>query len=139
MFSNKIVIVLVCVFLSAGAIFLGVLSWNELNSRNQAVNTAVPSAPSDSENTADVVKATTEERLDGEIQWLSEPIKLGDLKLVAYSSDGLGVAAEEGAESYYKVANINGGGEIINAFMPPQGPGANLVIRFKKPQKANIF
>ncbi len=137
MSSRKIAIYLLVVFLLAGSVFLGVLTWNNLKIKDKAVNTSTQNNSSValiSSSTEDIIATTT---VESGIQWIIEPVKLGDLKLIAYPA--YNGAEEVGAESYYKVANTNDGGEIINAFLPPEGPSVNLVIRFKKTAEGKYF
>ncbi|MFA6306601.1 MAG: hypothetical protein WCV70_02120 [Patescibacteria group bacterium] len=134
MFSNKIVIILLSVFLLAGAVFLGFLSWQNIAEKQkpQVSIEANPGYLTEPKNTNIIgvppARPIEEVKPDGEIEWLAEPVKLEDLKLVDYAADATGMPPIE----YYKVANINGGGEIINEFIQPQNPSGKQVIRFKK-------
>ncbi|MFA5359768.1 MAG: hypothetical protein WC349_02295 [Patescibacteria group bacterium] len=136
MASNKVMIYSLVVFLLVGSIILGVLTWTNLQTKTIQNNSPVATT---STEVIDIATTTpTQATSTVEIEWLAEPVKLGDLKLIARTSYSEG---EEGvgAESYYKVANTIDGGEIINAFMPPEGPSVNLVIRFKKTSDGKYF
>ena len=137
MTSNKIAVYLLVVFLLASSILLGVLTWANLKTINILTqnNSPVATTSTDVINTA--TTTPTQATSTAEIQWLAEPVKLGDLKLVSYSY--ISAQGEAAAVSYYKIANTNDGGEIINAFMPPEGPGVNLVLRFKKTLDGKYF
>jgi len=143
MFSNKIVVISVSVILLAGSVFLGILSWkNIIQKQKQEASIQVdPGHLTEPKNDGMVgtppIKPIEEEKRDGEIEWLSEPVKLSDLKLISYAPESW--TTDEMVSDYYKTADINGGGEIINAYVPPQGPSGKLVIRFKKTSEEKYF
>ncbi|MBI4779091.1 hypothetical protein HY797_01400 [Candidatus Falkowbacteria bacterium] len=152
MFSNKIFIVLVCIFLLAGAVFLGILSWQTLSQKQKPQvnveeipshltvpkNTTTIEVPKDFISpTTTAAAATTSNTVapvskDLGVVWLAEPIKLENLKLVKEGSNDFG-----DVEVYYKVAVLDGGGEIINAYVP--GMGGSSVIRFKKTAQGQYY
>jgi hypothetical protein len=136
MTSKKIAIYSLVVFLLAGSIILGVLTWTNLQTKTIQNNSPVVATSTTNINIA--TTTPTQATSTAEFQWLNEPIKLSDLKLIAYATYN-GAEEEIGAESYYKVANTIDGGEIINAFLPPEGPSVNLVIRFKKTADGKYF
>jgi hypothetical protein len=135
MTSNKITIYSLVVFLLAGSIILGVLTWANLQAKTTQNNPSVVATSTDVINNATITP--TQATSTAEIQWLAEPVKLGDLKLISYSY--VSAQGEDAAESYYKVANTIDGGEIINAFLPPEGPSVNLLVRFKKTAAGKYF
>lgn len=132
MFSNKIVIILICAFLLAGSVFLGVLTWNSLKINNSPADVPIK----DDDNKA-VATTSAQVITDADIVWLAAPVKLGDLKLVDYAtgSDTTGMPDKE----YYKVATVKNGGEIINEFIQPQNPGGKLIMRFYKTAQGEYF
>jgi len=143
MFSNKIIIILLSVFLLAGAVFLGVLSWRniiqkqqpQVNQINVEADLGHLTEPRETNITGMPMTSIEEAKKDGEIEWLAAPVKLGDLKLVEYAEDSAGMSSIE----YYKVASMDKGEEIINEFIQPQSPAGKQVIRFKKTADGKYF
>lgn len=64
--------------------------------------------------------------VDPGVSWIT-PQVLGDLKLLKIGEDSGLMEAK-----YYKVANLNGSGEIILAKVTYEGPGFPAIFRFKK-------
>lgn len=69
MISNKIVVYLLCIFLLTGAVFLGILTWKNLNNRDYAVNAPaqnnlpVAATSSTTENIATTTAASAAEKV----------------------------------------------------------------------------
>lgn len=141
MTSKKIVIVLLCVFLLAGAVFFGVLTLNNLKVNQVAVEIPVqdnfPTVPTTTGDDKPLDTTTARVLTNADVVWLAAPVKLGDLKLVGYASttDPIGLPDKE----YYKVATVKNGGEIINEFIQPNNPGDRLIMRFQKTPAGKYF
>lgn len=155
MFSNKIIIISLSVFLVAGLVFLGVLSWKNLAEKQkkqvsveadpghltEPKNTTTIEVPDSLINpatsTPSVATTTTSNQTapvskDAGVVWLTEPVKLENLKLVKEGSNDFG-----DVEVYYKVAVLDDGGELINAYVP--GMGGSSVMRFKKTAQGQYY
>jgi len=72
-------------------------------------------------STGSVATGTT---VVSDIKWVT-PAKVADPKIIKLSYDS-------SYSTYYKVANYTDGGEMILGLVPPDGPGASSIIRFKK-------
>lgn len=137
---KKIVIILLCVFFLAGSAFLGVLTLNNLKADKTAVNIPVedgfPTVPTEG-NDKPIDQTMAKVIYDPDVDWLAEPVKLGDLKLADYvSGDDPAVYP---AREYFRVAIVKNGGEIINEYIQPQNPGGKLVMRFHKTAQGQYF
>ncbi|MDO8668547.1 MAG: hypothetical protein Q7K35_05715 [bacterium] len=140
MTSNKILIILLCAFLLAGSVYLGILTLNNLKIENAKVDVSVkddfptvPTAGKDKPTDQTMAKVL----YDSDVEWLIDPVKLNDLKLVDYASttDPTGLPERE----YYRVATVKNGGEIINEFIQPQNPGGKQIMRFHKTAQGKYF
>ena len=146
MFSKKIVLVIVVVFLLAGSVFLGILSLRNIVKKQEAqikveVNQGHLTEPRETNIDGMPMKTIEEAKKEAEeknkLEWLAIPEKLEDLKLIEY---GLETGMQnQPALGYYKVADMGDGGEIINVFMQPFAPSGNLIIRFKKTEAGEYF
>lgn len=67
---------------------------------------------------------------DPGVTWIA-PKKLDDLKLIKTVSDDITSSIGE-IPTYYKVADLTGGGELILAVAQPDGPTLPELLRFKK-------
>lgn len=86
------------------------------NQTNTAIN-----EPSDD---TDTVKGDV---TDPGVTWL-KPQKLDDLGLIKLGGDGWIYEVK----AYYKIANLDNGGELILALAQPEGPSSLELLRFKK-------
>jgi len=140
MIFKKIVIIALTLLLLAGLALLGILIRYNLKADQAQIETAAedgfPTVPA-SKNDQGADAAMAKVIYDSDVEWLEEPVKLGDLKLVDYASttDPTGLPDRE----YYRVATVKGGGEIIDEFIQPNNPGGRLIMRFHKTAAGKYF
>jgi len=67
---------------------------------------------------------------DPGVTWVT-PKKLDDLKLILLMADNLDSSISE-TPAYYKIADLESGGELILAIIQPDGPSLPEFLRFKK-------
>ncbi len=118
-------ITLAVLLVGAGAYYLGLTMNKKISSQIQSSPT--PSEqPNESTPPIETVKPIT----DPGVSWLSKPEKLGDLGLFNvqnYSSD---------YNSYYKIANLVNGGQLIYAQIQTMG---TITYRFKKDSAGTYY
>lgn len=117
-------------------LFVGLAGYLVYDKFYKKVEPQVATSPTPAETTPVPMETTIKHVLDPGVTWLKEPEKLNDLGLVIKDSKDYSKVAEI---NYYKIADLDTGGELIMALVQYESLGGPELYRFKKDKEGKYY